>query len=174
MDESTPKVPFASSYWVEPNRLLAGGYPAARYFDEQTRTRLGSLLDCGITCIIDLTKEDEMPSYQKILQEQAGWRGIEVNYYRYPLQDYSLPTRDQMKTILDSLDEALARGRGVYVHCWGGIGRTGTVVGCWLVRHGLSGKAALKRIKALRQNVPGGYASPETDAQVEFVETWKG
>ena len=31
----------------------------------------------------------------------------------------------------------------VYVHCWGGIGRTGTVVGCWLVRHGMTGDEAL-------------------------------
>lgn len=31
----------------------------------------------------------------------------------------------------------------VYLHCWGGIGRTGTIVGCWLARNGFPGKAAL-------------------------------
>ena len=31
----------------------------------------------------------------------------------------------------------------MYLHCWGGVGRTGTVVGCWLVRHGRTGDEAL-------------------------------
>ena len=35
---------------------------------------------------------------------------------------------------------------GVYVHCWGGIGRTGTTVGCWFVRHGRTGDQALAEI----------------------------
>lgn len=173
MSDPTPSIPFPASYWVDPGRFLAGEYPATRYFDEKTRTRLGNLLDCGVTCIFDLTEEGELPSYQKILQEQAGWRGVEVTTQRFPIQNFGLPTRQQMKEILNALDAALERGQGVYVHCWGGIGRTGTVVGCWLVRHGLSGKAALKRIEKLRIEVPGGYTSPETDAQMEFVEYWK-
>ena len=45
-----------------------------------------------------------------------------------------------------AVDDALGEGRTVYVHCWGGIGRTGTVVGCWLVRHGLTGRGALDQI----------------------------
>ena len=31
-----------------------------------------------------------------------------------------------MQEILDAVDRALAAGRNVYLHCWGGIGRTGT------------------------------------------------
>jgi len=38
----------------------------------------------------------------------------------------------------------------VFVHCWGGVGRTGTVVGCLLVDAGHDGQAALDRITALR------------------------
>ncbi|MFZ5949388.1 MAG: fused DSP-PTPase phosphatase/NAD kinase-like protein [Candidatus Rifleibacteriota bacterium] len=30
----------------------------------------------------------------------------------------------------------MAAGKPVYVHCWGGLGRTGVVVGCWSRRHG--------------------------------------
>ena len=173
MSEFLPPVPLPASYWVEPGRFLAGEYPASRYFDEQTRTTLGSLLDAGITCLINLTEDGELPPYEKILQEQAGWRSVEVTSRHFPIQNYGLPTRAQMIDILNALDEALASGQSVYLHCWGGIGRTGTVVGCRLVRHGLSGQAALKRIQSLRLAVPGGYASPETDAQVEFVEFWK-
>ena len=37
-------------------------------------------------------------------------------------------------------------GKNVYVYCWGGIGRTSTAVGCWLVRHGMTGDEALAEI----------------------------
>ena len=49
---------------------------------------------------------------------------------------------EAVATILDAIDVALAQGRTVDVRCWGRIGRTGAVVGCWLVRHGLTGDGA--------------------------------
>ncbi|GIT00631.1 MAG: hypothetical protein CM1200mP26_23430 [Acidimicrobiales bacterium] len=55
-----------------------------------------------------------------------------------PIPDMGLPSGgpDEMARILDNLDGALTAGGKAYVHCWGGLGRTGTVVGCWLARHG--------------------------------------
>ena len=55
-----------------------------------------------------------------------------------------------MNAVLDMLDTALQAGQAVYLHCWAGIGRTGTVVGCYLVRHGLTGEQALARLVTLR------------------------
>ena len=64
-------------------------------------------------------------------------------------------------------------GRGVYVHCAGGIGRTGTVVGCYLVRHGMQGEAALEEIMRLRHAMPnGGDLSPRREPQRQMVRTW--
>lgn len=51
------------------------------------------------------------------------------------------PTVDQMRAILDAIDRAA--GSIVYVHCWGGHGRTGTVAGCYLVRHGQDTRQSL-------------------------------
>jgi protein-tyrosine phosphatase len=74
---------------------------------------------------------------------------------------------------LGASDSAREQGLGVYLHCWGGIGRTGTVVGCWLVRHGASGSAALDRIAELHGATPdGARRSPETEAQREAVLGW--
>ena len=78
-----------------------------------------------------------------------------------------------MIRILDALDGALAEGQVVYLHCYAGIGRTGTVVGCYLVRHGLHGSEALREIQRLRQGVPDGWVtSPETRVQREMVWNW--
>ena len=49
------------------------------------------------------------------------------------------PSRAETRKILDRIDAALGEGQKVYVHCWGGSGRTGTIVGCWIRRHALAG-----------------------------------
>ena len=78
--------------------------------------------------------------------EQAKLRDIEVQYNRFAIIDRSIPMGEMMTTILDAIDKALIEGRNVYLHCWGGIGRTGTTVGCYLVRRGLTGKQALAQL----------------------------
>src|SRR6185436_11756643 len=88
------------------------------------------------------------------------------------------PTEGQLIRILDVVDGARAGGGTVYVHCWGGVGRTGTVIGCWLVRHGRTGDEALAELARLfatmseskRRRHPKG--SPETSAQREMVRNW--
>ena len=83
------------------------------------------------------------------------------------------PTLGEMVGILDTIDAALNAGHTIYVHCYGGIGWTGTVVGCFMVRHGISGAEALNEIAHLRQGTPDGWkSSPETKAQREMVLNW--
>jgi protein-tyrosine phosphatase len=69
----------------------------------------------------------------------------------------------------------VAAGRAVYVHCWGGRGRTGTAVGCYLARHGLAADdQALAMLRYLRRTDARAEAeSPETTAQKDFVRRWR-
>jgi hypothetical protein len=166
--------PISESYWVEPGRFLAGEYPAAPYVG-RARERLVKLLDTGINTFIDLTFPNELPSYQLLLLEQARLRGIEVQYTRMSILDRSIPTEATMTGILNTIDSALAAGRNLYLHCWGGIGRTGTTVGCYLVRRGLTGEQALAQLAQWWKDVPkSAYypRSPETNRQVEFILQW--
>ena len=83
-------------------------------------------------------------------------------------------TVPHMTRILDEVDSAIEDGGTVYVHCWGGIGRTGTVVGCWLMRHGLDAGDPIRRIAELRRDVWDAFvASPQTAAQRAMVSGWK-
>ena len=90
------------------------------------------------------------------------------------MEKATAPSAEEMKCILDALDAALARGQVVYAHCYGGIGRTGTLVGCYLARHGMAqGEAAIAHIAELRRGTPDGWKrSPETEAQRQLVTSW--
>jgi protein-tyrosine phosphatase len=65
------------------------------------------------------------------------------------------------------------QGRAVYVHCWGGIGRTGTVIGCLLAHNGNSSDDILATIARLRAGTSkASRPSPESREQVAAIEAW--
>jgi hypothetical protein len=166
--------PIPRSYWVRPGRLLAGEYAGA-YLPGQARRKIGRLLAAGVTCFVDLTEAGEamLPPYEPLLAHESAIRGQPIRYLRAPIRDMGTPTPQGLRATLDQIDAALLAGQSVYLHCWGGVGRTGTLVGCHLVRHGLSGPQALALIARLRHMIPGGgRASPETEAQRALVLAW--
>lgn len=94
-----------------------------------------------------------------------GGEGIRVT--RYPVVDMDIPRdRATYRTLIDSIRRDILTGSTVVVACLGGIGRTGTAVGCLLVDAGLSGNDAIALVRATR---PG---SIERLAQEAFVRGW--
>ncbi len=165
--------PNANSYWVS-ERLLASEYPG-HWDDAVARQRLHAWLDAGVTCFIDLTQEGELVPYRDLLPE-ASPAGRPILYQRMAIRDLGLPRAPEfMAAILDRIDQAIEQGHTVCIHCWGGIGRTGTVVGCHLVRHGLSGDQALAEIARHWQTVEKRARhprSPEMPEQMAYVRLW--
>lgn len=172
MMHSTPQN--TDSFWVEHERLLAGPYPGAAT-PADAEVKLAAFLDAGITCFIDLTEEGELRPYAHLLPSLAGDRDITVAHERHPIVDVSIPSPSEMRAILTAVDQALAVGERVYVHCWGGVGRTGTVLACRLVEQGRTAEAALQELAELRrhtQRAEAGRIAPETEEQRAFVRAW--
>jgi len=145
---------------IEQGRLIAGRHPSA-WRPENASIEVQNLIDAGVTLFLDLTHEGELEPYTSLVPEPC-------RYTNRSIRDFSIPTRADLVATLDEIDAELAGGGIVFVHCWAGCGRTGVVVGSWLVRHGVDPKEALRRIAEAR-----GPGCPQTLEQSTFVLDWQ-
>jgi ADP-ribosyl-[dinitrogen reductase] hydrolase len=175
MPTGTPPRPNGNTYWVVPLKFLAGEYPG----DEdpvKARKKIKQFLAAGIRHFIDLTEPDELVPYDAILSEEARNSGIRTTYQRFPIRDNSVPSdSDHLAEILIAIDGRIREGGAVYLHCWGGVGRTGLVVASWLQEHGRIPDDALAELSAKWSTVEKIYRkpeSPETPTQVDWIRIW--
>ena len=158
--------PHGNTYWLWAGHVLAGEHPA-KEGEEQLFEKLQLFALAGITHFIDLTSPaDPVKTYQPL----GG--AVRINH---PITDFGVPSPLQMQGILQSIQSALSQGGKVYVHCKGGIGRTGTVAATWLTEQGLDDEKALALLLQKWQAMDKRFEephSPETQAQRAFVRTW--
>jgi atypical dual specificity phosphatase len=136
--------------WIEADRVLGCAYP-------RRESALAGLRQQGVSVLVNLHERAHGP-------ERLAQHGLtEVHL---PVRDFTAPTPEQLGRGVQAIEQALADGRRVAVHCGGGIGRTGTLLACYLVRQGASAADAIAQVRAVR---PG---SVETRTQVAAVEAY--
>ena len=154
--------PIEKCYWVVPGKLVAGEHP-------QNSDSIRKIEDAGIVSFIDLTEEDKHAPYDRWLET--------AEYQRFPIRDYDVPeSNEHTIAILDLIDDNLRNNRPTYIHCYGGRGRTGTIIGCWLARQGHRGEDALRKLRELWAHNPKskrGLQTPETPEQEQYIVEWK-
>lgn len=159
------KVPCRESYLLM-GAVYAGEYPGAKE-ENASKLKVAQLYRFGVRHFVDLTEEGELCPYESLLPSDA-------THYRFPIKDVSVPTDvEAVHRLLHKIDEWEKTGGYVYIHCWGGVGRTGTIAACYLL-HKLAlpdAAQALKMMRARFATMPKSKhkVSPETQAQVAFV-----
>ena len=137
--------------WVLDGELAAMGRP------QPLREALEFLKDQDIDVIISLTGTPLKESFI----EEFGFQ-----YHHIPIADFHTPTREQVDDFVSIIEAARKTGKRVVVHCLAGKGRTGTMIGCYLVSRGRTASAAIKEIRRLR---PG---SIETSSQETSIRAY--
>lgn len=157
--------PIEFSYQVA-NHLYAGEYPG-HWEKEKIIKKIENFHLFGITDFIDLTMDSHLIPYENYLSP-------EMTRYSFPIPDQSVPDSfELMDKIIEKIDSLRSAEHKVYIHCWGGIGRTGLTVACWLGRNNhFQGTKALDQLKKLWRSCPKSEFvkfSPENELQRQFV-----
>ncbi|MCE7946377.1 MAG: protein phosphatase [Chloroflexi bacterium CFX4] len=77
--------------------------------------------------------------------------GIHTPHYLWlPTVDGTPPTQEQLQRGVEFIHEQISAGRGVYVHCAGGLGRAPTLAICYLVARGLPADEAIRFVSVRR------------------------
>lgn len=168
-------IPFERTYWIIPGKLLAGEYPASANLEESYR-KLDGLYHAGIKAVINLTEENESNQHGIPLFNYENYlTRLGIKVFRKPIKDVSTPAKDEMDDIIELIDKCLKGNQPVYFHCWGGVGRTGTVLGCYLLQHNMANRDNvfdfidyLKRSTSISKR-----SSPETREQKDFVVNYR-
>jgi hypothetical protein len=154
------KAPTAESYWVAA-RLLAGKHPGTK--PHRMEENVAALLGAGVRTFLDLTAAGELLPYAHLLPAN-------VSHQRIALLDRICPYVEQVQEALSVIERTTERGMA-YVHCYGGCGRTGVIVGCYLVEQGIEGDEALTRVHELTRRL-GSVPCPETPDQITMLRRW--
>ena len=143
--------------WVINNQLAGSGLPLT--FDQ-----FMWLVNHGIGTIVTVRElqlplewfsvDDIKPSHSK------GRTTKKLNYLHLRVEDYHAPTIEEIASTVKFIENEIEGKRAVLVHCAAGKGRTGTILGAYLLKkENLSANKAITRIRNLR---PG---SIQTDSQ---------
>lgn len=108
------------------------------------------LKEIGIKHVINLMMEPHNNSFVKTF-------GIDVIHI--PVKNYSPPSLEQIDQAITFIETS--GDDKILIHCWAGLGRTGTIVACYLVKHeNMTSDEAIKHIRMLR---PGSVETSEQE-----------
>ncbi|WP_051377909.1 ATP-binding cassette domain-containing protein [Derxia gummosa] len=122
--------------WLRPGQLAGTPRPGV-FFDAPVD--LEALQRVGVNLLVNLTD---------LAGDPAQLAAFGLAERQFPIRDMTAPANDYAETICRAIDEELARGKVVAVHCHAGLGRTGTVLAAWLIWHG---QPALDALEAVRR-----------------------
>jgi protein-tyrosine phosphatase len=120
----------------------------------------------GVDTFVLLVEDHELDA-SRVADIADAFTAHGIRLVRFPIRDVDVTDDPEaLRSVVDDLRTEIDAGRSVVVACRGGLGRTGTVVGCLLRDAGVDAERA---IELTRRSRPGAI---ETASQAEFVRDW--
>lgn len=137
--------------WVIDGELAGSGAPT-------TRTEFDWVREQGIDSIVTMT-EDALP---------AAWVDGIDGYLHVPTPDLEAPAMAGIERAVGFAHQKITSGKRVMIHCAAGMGRAGTILACYLIRH--KGLGADDAIAQIRKERPGSIQSTSQENVIRMYE----
>tara|TARA_B100001765_G_C19433735_1_gene306767 strand:+ start:88 stop:582 length:495 start_codon:yes stop_codon:yes gene_type:complete len=138
--------------WLIKNKLAGSAIPTS--IDE-----VHWIMDQGIKSIVTIREEPLNDDWVK-----------DVNYLHIMSNDMSVPEFDMLIQAVDFIHRRLTHNEPVLVHCLAGLGRTGTILACYLIKH--QNMSADESIQKVREERPGSIQSyPQEEIIFQFEKS---
>ncbi len=146
--------------WVIPDVLAGGEHPGRSGSEAEG---LAILRRNGVRAVLTLTEEP---------LDEAAVTAADLNTRHVPVADFGTPSLEQLSEGVAYIRQRASDDEPVYVHCWAGIGRTGTFLAAYLASTGIDVDEAVSQVRALR---PGAVETAEQLEQLRrFAATVQG
>lgn len=124
-------------HWLVPGKLAGCPKPGVVAPLGHDLTLLKGM---GVTLLINLT--EHAPDADAL--QRHGLKSFHMR-----VEDRHAPPLLWTKLLLAKMEAFMRNGEVLAVHCLAGLGRTGTILGAWLVREGLTADEALRRLRMI-------------------------
>jgi len=174
---TTMKGPTDKSNWVVHGRILQGAYPVGKTDIEQ-RVVISALMRAGVSCFVNLVSLQEtmqLPEYSSLVSAHEKMRpkdNAKVDHVHFPISDGGTAKDNQVLPLLQDLVKRVKQNQKLYIHCYGGHGRAGTICACLLgILYELPPDEAIQRIQVYHdsRDHPGCFPSPACEGQRKQV-----
>ncbi len=158
---------YTDVFWCEtPVTGVVGIMPRPRGGD-WLEGEIKNFTEQGVNVIVSLLTLDEVIELQ-LSDEQGLCHQHGIEFFSVPVDDRCIPeTIREIQTVVTILNQRIADGKKVVIHCRQGIGRSGLLAASVLTSFGVSANEAFRRIELSR-----GRSVPDTQEQREWVETF--
>lgn len=153
-------IPPFTHTWIEPGKVLIGSIPS-------TPQDIETLAGMGIRMILTLTRRDirDYPGVKDALHQHG------IYDFQYPIPDGGIPHELIPHAALDLLEAASESDAPVYVHCRGGIGRSGIILQAWYCLDRDKTLDEARDLLRVRRNYEGNAtAADQGSPQREWLE----
>jgi atypical dual specificity phosphatase len=134
--------------WLIENKLAGSGMPTSN-------TEVEWIVKQGVKSIVTMTEERLPDSWVQ-----------EIKYLHVPTEDYSAPDMQQIDEAVEFIEKRIQENEAVMVHCAAGVGRTGTILACYLVKYkNMSAKDAIDQVRKIR---PGSIQSETQELAISL------
>jgi atypical dual specificity phosphatase len=137
--------------WLIENKIAGVSFP-------RSEEAFATLRALGVRAL--LTLSEQLPPADRLSK-------FAMQVEHVPLADFSAPTISEIERAIAAIEGFLEQGQTVAVHCGAGLGRTGTILACYLVSQGASAQEAIIRVRQLR---PGSIETAAQEAVIALYE----